>query len=476
MQDQPLPTSHVPSADEMGQAPALPDGPAPVAAMPAGLPIIDPPALPHSSGERSGQAAASAEPAPAGPSVRQRGLWSLLLPLSAFVAVLLLAAYAAPMLLLRWRLAEAEGEAEAAYLRRQGELKAEAESADKRLSLLDRRMHLVSLGFREMVRKVTPTVVNITSFTEPADGLTRHRLRFDVDNQKHYLQAGVGSGVIARPGLVLTNAHVVRQARRLRVTFASGRSIGVDADAVSADTLTDLAILRLPSAPSVALAEDYRQVALFADSDRDVERGDLVVALGSPFGLNQTVTHGIISAKGRLVNSLDTVDLLQTDAPINPGNSGGPLFDQYGRVIGINFAIASETGGNQGIGFVIPSNTAQNILAKLAAQGKVVRGFVGAVLEEVLPEEAMKLGLAGAGGVRIVSVAPGFPAARGGLKAGDVVVRYKNQELGGQHAARELRQRILETQAGSAVPVEVLREGGRQTLTLEIGERPPTLP
>jgi serine protease Do len=416
----------------------------------------------------------------ASPGTGRVSLWSVFIPLSVFLTVLLLAAYAAPMLLLRWRLAEAQGEAELAYLKRQAELNVEAEIAEKRLDVLDRRTHLVSLGFREVVRKVTPLVVNVTNLREPfgkeLDPEAKRLLALDPDNDKQYLQTGVGSGLIVKPGLVLTSAHVVRKAERLRVTFASGRSVGVEPGDMSLDSLTDLAIIRLPVETSLVHKVDYEHAAEFADSDRDVERGDLVLAVGSPRGLKQTVTHGIISAKGRLLSMLDTVELLQTDAPLNPGNSGGPLFDLRGRVVGINVAIASDTGANQGIGFVIPGNAARQVFTKLADRGEVVRGFIGAVLEEVAPKQARELGLAQEGGVRISEVVPGLPAEKGGLQAGDVVVRFNKGKLTPAHAGRELRQKILETDVGNRVIVEVLRAGQRRTLTIEIGKRPARLP
>jgi serine protease DegS len=458
---------------------------------PGAAPLPCPPALtsvpPDSAGvARPAQdlaAPAGATPAPAGagrPSRSQAGLWGTLIPLAIFLAVVLCAAYTAPAILVQWRLAPAQAEAEATYLKRQAELKAEAEAAEHRLNLLDKRTHLTSLGFREVVRKVTPAVVNVTSYREPpagADAPAQRHLFYDAEKDRRYLQAGVGSGLIVKPGFVLTNAHVVRGAERLQVTFASGRSVGVDPERVAEDAMTDLAVIRLPQDPPANLRADYDRRAEFADSDKDVERGDLVLAVGSPLGLKQTVTHGIISAKGRLLTMLDTVELLQTDTPINPGNSGGPLFDQYGRVAGINVAIASDTGRSEGIGFVIPSNTAHEIFAKLVAKGEVVRGFIGATLEEVTADRAPKLGLKkDQAGVLITRVVPDFPAAKAGVRPGDVVVAYDKAPLGPNHAARELRQRILDTRVGRRVPVEVLRGGARRTLTVEIGRRPARLP
>jgi serine protease Do len=403
-------------------------------------------------------------------------MWSTVAALAVVLGLVVLAAYVASELTIHWQRAHGQAEAEAAYLRRAAELKAEAEAAEQRLDLLDRRTHLTSLGFREMVRKVTPRVVNVLNQREPGkaevDGFTRRLLFFDEETGKHYLQIGVGSGLVVKPGYVLTNAHVVRKAQRLRVTFASGRSVGVGPDRVSLDNLTDLAVIRLPADPPPNVGDDYNVRAEFADSDRDVERGDLVVAVGSPRGLKQTVTHGIISAKGRLVPNLPDVEVLQTDAPINPGSSGGPLFDLYGRVVGINFAIASESGGNEGIGFVIPSNTAREVFDKLAAKGEVLRGFVGAALDEVPGDKLKSLALKDSGAVLIARVLPGFPAEKAGLRVGDVLVRFNNEALRQAHPAQDLVRKIQDSAIGRRVLVEVFRGSQRRTLTIEIGRRP----
>jgi S1-C subfamily serine protease len=390
--------------------------------------------------------------------------------------------YAAPYLLVHWRTAEAQAEAEATYLKRRAELKAEAEAADERLDVLDKRVQLTSLGFREVVRKVAPIVVNVSNYREPREAevgaLGKFRsLHYDAEKDKKYVQAGVGSGIIVKPGYVLTNYHVVKNAQRLRVTFASGQSVGEDPEAVASDPLTDLAVIRLSSdrIPD-GVRNDMNVSAEFADSDKDVQVGDWALAIGSPLGLRQSVSQGVISAKGRLLSMLDLVELLQTDAAINPGNSGGPLFDQHGRVAGINVAIASDTGGNQGIGFAIPSNTAKKIFDLLVRQGEVVRGYLGVALEEISPKKAKALKLSDTGGVAIVQVVPDQAAARAGLQPGDIIVRYKNQPLDSIQPLRQLRQRILETEPESEVAVEIIRDDQRQTVNVQIGKRPTQLP
>jgi serine protease Do len=194
--------------------------------------------------------------------------------------------------------------------------------------------------------------------------------------------------------------------------------------------------------------------------------------MGSPLGLRQTVTHGVISAKGRLLGMFDMVELLQTDAAINPGNPGGPLFDQLGRVVGINVSIASETGSNQGIGFAIPSNTARRIFDQLIEQGEVIRGYLGIVLEEIPVPEAKAQEPGDSGSVRIAQVLPDQAAAKAGLQAGDVIVRFKNQTLDSHQALRQLRQWILQADPDAQVAIEIIRGGKHQSIQVQMGKRP----
>src|SRR5262249_54803592 len=342
----------------------------------------------------------------------------LILSLSVFLSVLLLGLYAAPGLLLRWRTASAQAEVQSFFLHRQAELKAEAEDANKKILALNDRIQLVSLGFREVVRKVTPTVVNVVleRRVSPAEAARAFRRPgfYDPKTESHYLQIGVGSGILARPGWVLTNYHVVKNELpekvvvRLRVTFANDQWVTIEPKGhVFVDPLTDLAAIRLPEEVDAGLKKNYVLTAEFADSDKDTQVGDWALAVGSPLGLRQTVTQGIISAKGRLIGMLDLVELLQTDAAINPGNSGGPLFDQFGRIAGINVAIASDNGGNQGIGFAIPSNTAREIFTHLVDKGEVVRGYLGVALRDLSRPEARELGVTETGGVLVAQVEPG---------------------------------------------------------------------
>jgi S1-C subfamily serine protease len=447
--------------------PALPD---PAGAFPAGPATLPDPGAPHRVAAEGLSAATSGH----GP---QGGRWwaSLLKPLLTFLVIAGATMYLFPTLLARWRGIESQSEAEAAYARRRAELKAEAEAAAQLLDAIDQRVQLVSLGFRQVVRKVTPNVVNVVNYREPRPTDRDGPLVLDPDNDRRYRQHGVGSGLIVQPGLILTNHHVVREAQRLRITFASGRGFSLDVEngkTVLHDAVTDLAVIRLPRDLPCRLGEDLNVTTEFADSDKDVHRGDLVLALGSPLGLKQTVTHGIVSAKGRLLDRITLVELLQTDAAINPGNSGGPLFDQYGRVAGINVAIASENGGNQGINFAIPSNTARKVFDQLVTHGEVLRGYIGVALADLTRAQAEELGLKRSGGVLVTQVVPGHGAARGGVRAGDVIVRYNGEPLSDVVPMRHLRQSILDTDVGREVTLEVIRDGRRQTLRVRVGKRP----
>jgi S1-C subfamily serine protease len=400
-------------------------------------------------------------------------VWSrVALAVTGLLAVFTLALFAIPELTVRWFNLDGQAQADAAFLKRQAELKAEAEAADARLTELDRRVHFVSLGFREVSRKVAPVVVNITNEKEAKENAGRG-LFFDLEAKRAYLPQAEGSGILMKGNRLLTNHHVVDKAQRLRVTFASGKWVTAGADAVSSDPLTDLAVVRLPEESGAGPLRDYQATAELADSDKDVQVGDWVLAVGSPFGLKQTVTAGIISAKGRVeLGILDQVELLQTDAAINPGNSGGPLFDQSGRVAGINVAIASRTGTNQGVGFAIPSNTARDIFEQLSAKGEVVRGFMGIAMQDVPPDVESRLGIADTGGVLVSHVGTGFPADDAGIRVRDIITRYNKEAVGPANALNQLRQRIARTEPGTTVPVEVLRGHRRLNLEVTVAKRP----
>ena len=409
------------------------------------------------------------------------GLWHWVLPSLFMLSLFVIVLYALPYLLYHWRLLDAQADAESVFLKRKAELKAEAEHADQRLDLLDKRVQLTSLGFREVARKVLPVVVNVTNFREPTakelELVERKKIAliYDPDNDRKYLPHGVGSGVILKSGVILTNHHVIRDAKRLRISFPSGRFISVDADAAVSDVRTDLAVIRLPADLPASLKEETQTTAEFADSDKDVQVGEWVLAMGSPLGLRQTVTHGIISAKGRLLNSLDLVELLQTDAAINPGNSGGPLFDQLGRVVGINVAIASDNGANQGIGFAIPSNTARKISDLLLTKGEVPRGYLGIAMEELPGPQAKALKL-DEGGILVKEVVHGEAADRAGIHVGDIIVKVNKDALNRWQPVRHFRQLVVDLEPGANVTLEIVRGEERKQMPITMGKRPAHLP
>ncbi len=448
---------------------------------------LDPtPAAPEPTPEPPTIVVAVAERPPAPPKNDGPRLAYFLMSLAVLIGMGLLAFYAGPWLFLRWRIAQAQADADAIYMKRAAELKAEAESADKHLAVLDDKLKLVSLGFREVARKVAPSVVNVVNeFEIPERRVNSFALRptfYDPRVRAHFAQAGVGAGLLLRPGYVLTNFHVIRKDLptsvpkttkvRLRVTFANDDWVTVDArEDVASDELTDLAVLKLPREGDHS-RRPFEFPAVFADSDKDVQVGDWALAVGSPLGLRQSVTAGIISAKGRLLSQFDLTDMLQTDAAINPGNSGGPLFDQLGRVVGINTAIASESGRNEGIGFAIPSNAAREISELLIEKGEVVRGFVGVEMRDLTDKDIAELGVDETGGVLVTRTVQGLPAAEAGIRVGDVVTRFAGKAVGYRHAMRQLRNWILVTTPGTAVPVEIMRGGEHQTVTITVTKRP----
>ena len=276
------------------------------------------------------------------------------------------------------------------------------------------------------------------------------------------VEFGLGSGVLVRAdGNVLTNHHVVDGAEEIKVDLTDHRTFS--AKLVGTDPLSDLAVLKVD-------ARDLPILAL-ANSDK-VRVGDLCLALGNPLGIGQTVTSGIISAKSRStgLSNGSFEDFLQTDAPINQGNSGGALVNLLGELVGINSQIVSTTGGNIGIGFAIPSNMAKNVLDQLLTSGKVRRGHLGIAVQPVTSEIASKVGLKDARGVLVMSVAPGEPAERAGLRPGDVILELNGERV---EDPNSFRNRIASTPPGSTVKLSVARDGQVRQVDVKLDELKP---
>jgi serine protease Do len=283
----------------------------------------------------------------------------------------------------------------------------------------------------------------------------------DNDRQpRQYVQRGLGSGVIvdADKGYILTNWHVVADADDVELKLHDGRSL--DAEWVRTDRQTDLAIVKV---------EAERLIAAPLGDSETVEVGDRVLAIGSPEGLAQTVTAGIISAKGRTTGRAGYENFLQTDAAINHGNSGGPLVNMRGEVIGINTAIISRSGVNEGIGLAIPSNMARTIMDQLIERGHVVRGYLGVQIQEVNDELAESFDLPDMDGALVSDVFPHTPAEKAGLQAGDFIVAVDGKKV---RNVNELRNRVAVIEPGTKVDMDIYREGTKKTLPVTIGRQP----
>jgi serine protease Do len=271
---------------------------------------------------------------------------------------------------------------------------------------------------------------------------------------------GMGSGFIVAPeGYVVTNQHVVDHASQITVTLHDGKKL--PAKLVGIDEKTDLALLKVESKENLPYAR-------FGDSER-TRVGDWVVAIGNPFGLGGSATAGIVSARGRDIQSGPYDDFFQIDAPINQGNSGGPLFDLGGKVIGINTAIYSPNGGNVGIGFAIPSKLAESVIDQLRTKGQVERGYLGVTIQPVDEDIAKSLGLESANGALVASVVSGGPAEKAGIEAGDVILSIDGDDVA---QVKELTRKIAAMAPDARAEIEVLRHGERKKLDVRIGKTP----
>jgi len=323
--------------------------------------------------------------------------------------------------------------------------------------------------FAAMVDATRPAVVNISTtqagrggqaspLTDPLrEFLERY---FGEQLPREEPRRSLGSGLIIEPdGYVLTNNHVIENAQMIMVRLSDEEEF--EARVVGRDPRTDLALLKIQGRREFP-------VARLGDSD-SLRVGEWVLAIGNPFGLEQTVTAGIVSAKGRVIGAGPYDDFIQTDAAINPGNSGGPLFNTRGDVVGVNTAIFSQTGGSVGIGFAIPINLAKELIPQLRAKGRVPRAWLGVAIAPVTPELAKRLGRPVRDGALVAEVVPNGPAARAGVRPGDLVVAFQGKPI---RRADELPRLTAKAPVGSDVELTLWRDGKEQAVTVRLGELP----
>ncbi len=338
-----------------------------------------------------------------------------------------------------------------------------------------RHVRFVPESFTELAEKYSPAVVNIRS--EKNDKRTMEgnphfrggphgqndpfrdffEKFFGGRPNQGFKQRSLGSGfIIDQSGFIVTNNHVVEGADKIKVILKDDREF--DAEVKGRDPNTDLALIKIKSDGNLPTIQ-------FGNSD-DVRVGEWVMAIGNPFGLEHTVTVGIISAKGRVIGSGPYDDFIQTDASINPGNSGGPLLNMDGKVVGINTAIIA---GGQGIGFAIPVNMAKGIIEQLQAKGEVTRGWLGIGIQDLSKELKSYYGVDGDAGVLVTKVFPGDPAEKAGIRAKDIILAVNGKKV---DSSRELSRTIAESAVGKEASLLVLRGGTEKKFTIELGKRP----
>ena len=325
-------------------------------------------------------------------------------------------------------------------------------------------------SFADLADKVKPAVVNISTTStvkvpgnpfkhffgqnneDPFGDFFKHYFN-DVPDQK-MKQQSLGSGfIINKEGYIITNNHVVDDADEIKVKLSDGREF--KAKTVGRDSKTDLALIKISSV--------FENLPILELGDSDKMRvGDWVMAVGNPFGLEQTVTQGIISATGRVIGSGPYDNFLQTDAPINPGNSGGPLVNLKGEVIGINSSIIS---GGQGIGFAIPSSLAKSITTQLKEKGKVTRGWIGVTIQTVTPDLAKSFGLKEAKGALVGDILKDSPAEKAGIKTGDIIINFNGKSV---NNSIDLPRIVAETPIGKSVDVTLIREGKEKHIPITV--------
>ena len=346
-----------------------------------------------------------------------------------------------------------------------------AATTEEDIEVLDRS----AKAFARVVKDVKPAVVHIkveSTVKPPAEmeEFFNHpfferffgpQFRFQDPNRQKRRQYGAGSGfIISDDGHILTNNHVVENAEKMTVTLADNRE--VEAKLIGTDPQSDVALVKID-------VDEKLPTLSLGDSDA-LDVGEWVIAIGNPFGLNQTVTVGVVSAKGRSrVGINEYENFIQTDAAINPGNSGGPLINIYGEVVGINSALYSRTGGYMGIGFAIPINMVKSIEDQLQKHGKVTRGWLGVVIQDVTEELARSFGLKKAKGILVSEAQQDSPADKAGIRQGDVIVGLDDVEL---KDVADLRNRIALTIPGTTVALQIIRNGEPMEIEVEIDEQP----
>ncbi len=325
-------------------------------------------------------------------------------------------------------------------------------------------------SFADLSAKLLPTVVNIATTQtlkanqksplpdlppgSPLQDLFKNFLGPGRGAPRHVTSLGTGF-IIDQSGLIVTNNHVVENAEQIAVTLNDGTTL--PAKLIGRDEKTDLALLKVS-------ARKPLPVARFGDSDK-TRIGEWVIAIGNPFGLGSTVTAGIVSARNRDIEAGPYDDFIQTDAPINKGNSGGPLFDMSGNVVGVNSAIFSPTGGSVGIAFAIPSNMARQVIGQIRQFGSVRRGWVGIRIQPVTRDIAEGMRLPAAGGALVADVTPNGPAAKAGIRNGDVITAFDGKRIADP---RSLSRLAADTQIGKTVNVDLLRKGKKITVRLTV--------
>lgn len=318
-------------------------------------------------------------------------------------------------------------------------------------------------SYREAARSASPAVVSINTSSAPQQSLHQSDPWFRFffgDQDQNPAQSGLGSGVIvSADGYILTNNHVIEEADQIEVVLNDGRK-GI-AKVIGSDPETDLAVLKIQL--------DALPVIRVGNSDT-LAIGDQVLAIGNPFGVGQTVTSGIVSALGRNQLGINTFEnFIQTDAAINPGNSGGALVDIQGQLVGINTAIYSRSGGSMGIGFAIPTSTARTVMEAIVREGKVTRGWIGVESQDLTPELAESFALAPGSGVVITGILQNGPAAKAGLRPGDVVTQVAGQPVA---SVTDLLSRVAALRPGEPAELDVIRkDAGKVRIELVPGQR-----